>query len=155
MKGREKRGQKRGWDNSTWFVNKERNLENNLVNQVIRKKIDNKGRDEVNDGTIQENDNTGDISNENNDINHADSVNEEPIEITENNERDWLLRLKKALEDNDFVKTEVNLKYGDKEKLMEEVIKMNKVVDHVKITGFTHCSKVIQAAMRFVELKSA
>ena len=155
MKGREKRSQKRGWDNSTWFVNKERNVRNNLVNQVIRKKIVNEGRDEVNDGTIQENDNTGDISNENNDINHADSVNEEPIEITENNERDWLLRLKKALEDNDFVKTEVNLKYGDKEKLMEEVIKMNKVIDHVKITGFTHCRKVIQAAMRFVELKSA
>ena len=91
MKCREKRGQKRGWDNSTWFVNKERNVGNNLVNQVIRKKIDNEGRDEVNDGTIQENDNTGDISNENNDINHADSANEEPIEITENNERDWLL----------------------------------------------------------------
>ena len=50
----------------------------------------------------------------------------------------------------DFGKTEVNLKYGDKEKIKEEVIKMNKVLQHVKITGFTHCRNVIQAAMRIV-----
>ena len=50
----------------------------------------------------------------------------------------------------DFGKTEVNLKYGDKEKIKEEVIKMNKVLQHVKITGFTHCRNVMQAAMRIV-----
>ena len=27
---------------------------------------------------------------------------------------------------------------------------MNKVLEHVKITGFTHCRNVIQAAMRIV-----
>ena len=32
---------------------------------------------------------------------------------------------------------EVNLKYGDKEKIKEEVIKVNKVCEHVQITGFT------------------
>ena len=42
----------------------------------------------------------------------------------------------------------MNLKYGDKEKIKEEVIKMNKVLKHVKITGFTLCRNVIQAAMR-------
>ena len=51
---------------------------------------------------------------------------------------------------DDFGKTEVNLKYGDKEKIKEEVIKMNKVLEHVKITGFTHCRNVIQSAMRIV-----
>ena len=45
---------------------------------------------------------------------------------------------------------EVNLKYGDKEKIKEEVIKMNKVLEHIKITGFTHCRNVIQAAMKIV-----
>ena len=45
---------------------------------------------------------------------------------------------------------EVNLKYGDKEKIKEEVIKINKVLEHVKITGFTHCRNVIQAAMKIV-----
>ena len=44
----------------------------------------------------------------------------------------------------------MNLKYGDKEKIKEEVIKINKVLEHVKITGFTHCRNVIQAAMRIV-----
>ena len=44
----------------------------------------------------------------------------------------------------------VILKYGDKEK-MKEVIKMNKVLEHVKITGFRHCRNVIQAAMKKVE----
>ena len=88
------------------------------------------------------------------DINHADSANEEPIRIVENvlseSERDRLLRLREALEGDDFGKTEVNLKYGDKEKIKEEVIKMNKVLEHVNITGFTHCINVIQAAMRIV-----
>ena len=92
-----------------------------------------------------------DIYDKNDDINHADSANEEPIEMNENDlkdsERVRLLRLREALEDNDFDKTEGNLKYGDKEKLKEEVIKMNKVLEHVKITAFTHCKKVIQAAM--------
>ena len=45
---------------------------------------------------------------------------------------------------------EVNLKYGDKEKLKEEVIKMNKVLEHVKITSFTYCRDVIQSAMQIV-----
>ena len=70
-----------------------------------------------------------DIYDKNDDINHADSANEEPIEMNENDlkdsERVRLLRLREALEDNDFDKTEGNLKYGDKEKLKEEVIKMN------------------------------
>ena len=44
----------------------------------------------------------------------------------------------------------MNLKYGDKEKIKEEVIKMNKVLEHVKITGFPHCKNVIQAEMRIV-----
>ena len=83
-----------------------------------RKKIDNEGRDEVNEGTMQESDNIVDINDENFDINHADSVNEEPITITENylgySERDRFLRLREALEGDDFDKTEVNLKYGDK-----------------------------------------
>ena len=94
-----------------------------------------------------------DIYDENVDINHANSANEEPISIIENlsdSERDRLLRLREVLEGNDFGKTEVNLKYGDKEKIKEEVIKMNKVLEHIKITGFTHCSNIIQAAMRIV-----
>ena len=95
-----------------------------------------------------------DIYDKNDDINHVDSANEEPIEMNENDlkdsERVRLLRLREALEDNDFDKTEGNLKYGDKEKLKEEVIKMNKVLEHVKITAFTHYKKVIQVAMRKV-----
>ena len=94
-----------------------------------------------------------DIYDENVDINHANSANEEPISIIENlsdSERDRLLRLREVLEGNDFGKTEVNLKYGDKEKIKEEVLKMNKVLEHVKITGFTHCRNIIQAAMRIV-----
>ena len=54
------------------------------------------------------------------------------------------------MEVDDFGKTEKNLKYGDKQKIKEEVIKMNKVLEHVKITGFTHCRNVIQAAMKIV-----
>ena len=61
------------------------------------RKIENEGRDKVNDGTIQENDNTLNIYDENNDIIHADSANEEPIEITEHDlsdsKTDRLLRL--------------------------------------------------------------
>ena len=81
---------------------------------------------------MQESDNIVDINDENFDINHADSVNEEPITITENylgySERDRFLRLREALEGDDFDKTEVNLKYGDKQQIKEEFIKMNKVV---------------------------
>ena len=103
---------------------------NNLMNQIriikleietIRTKIEYESRDEVNDATIQEDDNIADIYVENDVINHTDSANEEPIEITESDlsdsKRDRLLRLREALEDNDFGKTEVNLKYGDQEKL--------------------------------------
>ena len=95
-----------------------------------------------------------DIYDENVDINHVDSVNEEPIRIIEKDlsdaEGDRFLRLREALEGDDFGKTEVNLKYGDKEKIKDEVIKMIKVLEHVKITGFTHCRNVIQAAMKIV-----
>ena len=45
---------------------------------------------------------------------------------------------------------DVNLKYEDKEKIKKEVIKMNKVLEHVKITDFTQCRNVIQAALRIV-----
>ena len=44
----------------------------------------------------------------------------------------------------------MNLKYGGKEKFKDEVIKMNEVLEYVKITGFTHCRNVIQATMRIV-----
>ena len=122
--------------------------------ETIRRKIDNEGRDEVNEDKMQEGDNIANINDENIDINHADSANEEPITIIENDlsdsERNRLLRLRETLEGDDFGKTEVNLKYGDKEKIKEEVIKMNKVLEHVKITGFTHCRNVIQAAMKIV-----
>ena len=117
----------------------------NIEIETIRRKIENESRDEVNEGTIKKSDNTADTYDENGNINHADSANEEPIRIVEN-----VLRLREALEGDDFGKTEVNLKYGDKEKIKEEVIKMNKVLEYVKITGFTHCRNVIQAAMRIV-----
>ena len=123
--------------------------------ETIKRKIDN-GRDKVNEGTMQESDNIADINDENADIKHADSANEEPIKITENDlsdsEIDRLLRLREALEGNDFGKTEVKLKYGDKEKIKEEIIKMKKLLEHVKITGFTHCRKVIQATMKIVDV---
>ena len=45
---------------------------------------------------------------------------------------------------------DVNLKYEDKEKIKKEVIKMNKVLEHVKITDFTQRRNVIQAALRIV-----
>ena len=127
----------------------------NVEIETIKRKTENKGRDEVNSGTMEENDNTADIYEKNDDINHVDSANEEPIEIIENDlsdsERDRLLRLREALEDNDFGEMEINLKYGDKEKITAEVIKMNKMLEHVNITGFTHCRNAIQAAMRIVE----
>ena len=48
-------------------------------------------------------------------------MNEEPIRITEKDlsdaEGDRLLRLKEALEGDNFGKTEVNLKYGDRKNL--------------------------------------
>ena len=144
--------------------------EKNLMNQIrmikskgwvtnteiktIRRKIENEGRDEVNEGAMQEIDNMADIDDENVDINHADSANEEPIRITENDlsdsESDRLFRLREALEGDDFGKLEVSLKDGDKEKIKKDVIKMNKVLQHVKITAFTHCRNVIQAAMKIV-----
>ena len=98
--------------------------------KTIRRKIGNKGRDEVKGGTMQESDNIADINDENVDINHTDSGNEEPIKIIENglsdSERDRLLRLRETLEGDNFGKTEVNLKYGDKKKIKDEVIKVIK-----------------------------
>ena len=173
IKGRGKRGQKGFgkivhdlWiEMGMWEID-EKNLMNrirmikskgwviNIEIETIRRKIENEDRDEVNEGTIKESDNTADIYDENGDINHTDSANEEPIRIVKNvlsdSERDRISRLREALEGDDFDKTEVNLKYGDKEKIKEEVIKMNKVLEHVKITGFTHCRNVIQAAMSIV-----
>ena len=103
---------------------------------------------------MHDGDSIADINDENVDINRADSANVEPITIIEidlsDSERNRLLRLRETLEGDDFGKTEVNLKYGDKEKIKEEVIKINKVLEHVKITGFTHCRNVIQAAMKIV-----
>ena len=37
-----------------------------------------------------------------------------------------------------------------KKKIKEEVIKMNKVLEHVKVTGFTHRRNVRQVTMRIV-----
>ena len=54
------------------------------------------------------------------------------------------------MEGGGFGKTEVNLKYGEKEKMKEGVIKMNKVLEHVKIAGYTHCRNAIQEAMKIV-----
>ena len=85
----------------------------NIETEIIRRKTENESRDEVNEVTIQESDNTADINDENVDTNHEDTVNEEPIKIIENDlsdsERDRLLRLREALEDDDFGKMEVNL----------------------------------------------
>ena len=122
--------------------------------ETIRRKINNEGRDEVNEGIIHDGDSIAGINDENVDINHADSANEELITIIENDlsdsERQRLLRLRETMEGDGFGKTEVNLNYGEKEKIKEEVIKMNKVLEHVKITGFTCCRNVIQAAMKIV-----
>ena len=73
--------------------------EKNLMNQIriikskgrvtnteiktIRRKIDNEGSDEVNEVRMQESNNIADINDENVDMNHADSENEEPITIIE------------------------------------------------------------------------
>ena len=114
----------------------------NIEIETIRRKIEHKGMGEVNEGAMEESDNTADIDDENGDKNHADSANEEPIRTAKNVLGDS--------EGDEFGKTEVNLKYGDKEKIKEEVIKMNKVLEHVKITGFTHCKNVTQATMRIV-----
>ena len=119
-----------------------------------KRKIENEGRVEVNEGTIQESDKTADINNENVDISHADSANEEPITIIENDlsdsERDRLSTSREALEGDDFSETEVNLKYGDKEMTKEKVFKINKVLEHVNIKDLTQCRNVIQAAMRIL-----
>ena len=119
-----------------------------------KRKIENEGRVEVIEGTIQESDKTADINNENVDISHADSANEEPITIIENDlsdsERDRLSTSREALEGDDFSETEVNLKYGDKEMTKEKVFKINKVLEHVNIKDFTQCRNVIQAAMRIL-----
>ena len=99
--------------------------------ETIRRKIDNEGRYEVNEGTMHDSDNIADINDENVDINHADNANEELITIIENDlsdsERHRLLRLRETLEGDDFGKT---VKYGDKEKIKGEVIKINKVLEH-------------------------
>ena len=142
IKGIEKRGPKRDWKNSVWFVDREGNVGNwwkksnepstkgcvaNTEIETIRWKIDYEGRDEVNEGTMQESDNIEDINHDNVVINHVDSANEEPFAIIENDlsdyERDRLLRLREALEGDGFGKTEVNLNYGDKEKLRKQLSK--------------------------------
>ena len=131
-----------------------KDLVTNIEIETMRRKIENEGRGEVNEGTIQKSDNTADIYDENVDVNHTDSGNEQPIRIIENDLSesvgDRLLRLREALKGDDFDKTETNVNYGDKEKIKKEVIKINKVLKHVKITGFTQCRNVIQAAMRIV-----
>ena len=88
--------------------------------ETIRRKIDNEGRDEVSEGTMQESDNIVDIHDEDVDINYADIANGEPITIIENDlsdsQRDGISRSREALEGDDFGKMEVNLKYGDKKR---------------------------------------
>ena len=88
--------------------------------ETIRRKIDNEGRDEVSEGTMQESDNIVDIHDEDVDISFADIANEEPITIIENDlsdsQRDGISRSREALEGDDFGKMEVNLKYGDKKR---------------------------------------
>ena len=54
------------------------------------------------------------------------------------------------LRDNGADKKEISLTYRDKDRLKEEVIRMNKVLDHVKITGITHCRNVIEAVTKIV-----
>ena len=61
------------------------------------------------------------------------------------------MKLRDALEGDGFGKKELSLKCGDKEKINEEVLKMNKMLEHVKITGFTLCRNVIQAATEIEE----
>ena len=52
--------------------------------EVIRRKLENKDRHEVNEGTMHDSDNIANINDENVDINHADNANEESITIIEN-----------------------------------------------------------------------
>ena len=52
----------------------------NTETERIRKKIEKKGRNEVNEGTMQESDNIADINDEYVDINHVNNVNENPLE---------------------------------------------------------------------------
>ena len=47
----------------------------NIETETIRRKIENKSRDEVNEGTRQESENTGDINDEYADTNHVDEAN--------------------------------------------------------------------------------
>ena len=122
--------------------------------ETIRRKIKNEGRDEVSERAMQESNTIADVNDENVDINHTDIANDEPIRTTENGlsdyERDRLLRLREALGGDDFGKTEMKLKYEDNEKINEEVIKIKKVLEYVKTTGFAHYRNVTQAAMRIV-----
>ena len=96
----------------------------NIEIEKIRRKIENEGRNEVNEGTIQERDNITDINDENVDINQADRANEEPIRIIEHyfsdSERDRILRLREALEVDDLGLTEVSLRYGYKGKKFQK-----------------------------------
>ena len=77
----------------------------NIEIETTRRKI---GRNEGNEGTVQESHNIVDVDDEKVDINHADSVTEEPTTIIENDlsesERNRLLRLKETLEGDDFGK---------------------------------------------------
>ena len=95
-------------------------------NRIHQQKMEKERRDEVNEGTMQQTDNIADINDDNVDINQADSANEEPIKIIENElsdcERNWLLRLREAFQGDDFGKTEKNLKYGDEEEYKEQVV---------------------------------
>lgn len=54
------------------------------------------------------------------------------------------------LRDNGADKKEISLTYRDKDRLKEEVIRMDKVLDDVKITGITHCRNVIEAVTKIV-----
>ena len=87
---------------------KSKGLVTNIEIEAIRRTIENDGRDEPNEGTMPESDNTAGNYEEDVDINHADTVNEEPIRITENDlsnsERERLLRLREALGGDDLVK---------------------------------------------------
>ena len=87
---------------------KSKGLVTNIEIGTIRRTIENDGRDEPNEGTMQESDNAAGNYEEDVDINHADTVNEEPIRITENDlsnsERERLLRSREALGGDDLVK---------------------------------------------------
>ena len=96
----EKKGVKKGiektvhdlWIEKAMWQTDEKNLMNQITMiktkcwvtnteiETIRRKIYNKGRDEVNEDTMHDSDNIADINYENTDINHADSANEEPLQ---------------------------------------------------------------------------